>query len=407
MKIVDFISEKENDNAKFSATVVWEDNDRPPQELYFEIEETFAEGLFCNPNAFLVACIMPAFRSGERRILIDAEICPELIKNLMVTMRLMRYWYNWYGSKYKLLKIDAKSNSDGSYTPVPERAAFCFSGGIDSLCTLRANRLNLPLEHPASFKDGIVIFGLQPEIDAIFKHVQSSLSAIAHEARITVVPVSTNIRYLCDNWRFWEEEFEGAVLSAVGHALRRRITSFSIGSSVDMYNLHKHGSHPLVDVNYSSSDLQIRHDDITLSRLDKTSLVADWDVAIKNLRVCNHPEPHNSLNCGKCEKCVRTMLELLALGAIERTRAFSHVKDVSARLIRSTVHLNTTNFNYYNELVSPLIARGHQDLAHAIEEKLSNFNKRLWKSQLKKTILEFDSIYFNAKFRKIHKLFSR
>jgi hypothetical protein len=38
------------------------------------------------------------------------------------------------------------------------------------------------------------------------------------------------------------------------------------------------------------------------------------------------------LNCGKCEKCVRTMLGLLAVGAMDKTDAFP-VKDVSRELV--------------------------------------------------------------------------
>ena len=406
MRIDDFRLEKNGDKARVYVQVTWEDCERPPQEIYFETDDEFAQDLSCNPHAFLVACIMPAMRHGERRIFIDSEICPELRKNLITAMRLIRHWYDWYGPDRKLVSIEAKAMSNGRSTLTPERAAFFFSGGIDSLSALRANRLNFPLEHPGSFKDGFLVHGIQLEIDKVFEHVVSSLSVIAQEAGITLVPVSTNIRYLYDNWSFWVDEFEAAVFSAVAHAFKSRITSVTIASSYDLPNLHPHGSHPMLDPNYSSRDLRIRHDDVTISRLAKTKLVADWDVAIQRIRVCNRPEPPNTLNCGKCEKCVRTMLSLLALGVIDKAGDCFPMKDVSEGLIRSAVRMNKTTYPFYPELIAPLLERGRHDLVRAIEEKIANYNKPQWKKMFRRTIAEFDGIYLNSNLRKMKKLVS-
>ncbi|NLD43549.1 MAG: hypothetical protein GX657_08650, partial [Chloroflexi bacterium] len=40
--------------ARVSATVIWEDSGREPQEIYFEVPDERAAGLVCNPDAFLV-----------------------------------------------------------------------------------------------------------------------------------------------------------------------------------------------------------------------------------------------------------------------------------------------------------------------------------------------------------------
>ena len=54
MKIEDLRSEKGGGRAKVAATVIWEDCDRPTHEVYFETDEAFADGLSCNPHAFLL-----------------------------------------------------------------------------------------------------------------------------------------------------------------------------------------------------------------------------------------------------------------------------------------------------------------------------------------------------------------
>ncbi len=51
------------------------------------------------------------------------------------------------------------------------------------------------------------------------------------------------------------------------------------------------------------------------------------------------------LNCGKCEKCVRTMLALLALGVLHRSHAFP-VNDVDEKLVASMDKLNDTSYPF-------------------------------------------------------------
>ena len=55
------------------ARVTWEDCDRPAEEIYFETEQEFADGLAPGAEPFLVAGLVPAFRHGERRIAVEGE----------------------------------------------------------------------------------------------------------------------------------------------------------------------------------------------------------------------------------------------------------------------------------------------------------------------------------------------
>ena len=108
MKIQDFRAEKKGNRTRVSAQVKWEDCERPSQEIYFETIDEFSEDISCNPHAFLVACIMPAMRFGEKRIFIDSEICPELHDGLITAMGLIRNWFDWYNPDPSLVRIEAK-----------------------------------------------------------------------------------------------------------------------------------------------------------------------------------------------------------------------------------------------------------------------------------------------------------
>jgi hypothetical protein len=391
MRIDDFRWDERVDTVRASATVIWEDCDRGTQDVYFEMGRQFADSLSINPHAFLVASILPAMRHGERRVAIDAEICPELKLGLGTAMSLLQFWY---GDSLQPVTIEAKPAFGSLDRQKPGRAAFCFTGGVDSLATLRVNRLHFAEQHPGYFRDGLLIFGLEVDRLDSFQCVMDVLSVLAQDAAVTMIPMYTNVRDLDEDWSFWSDEFEAAVLASVAHALHRRLSSAAIGSSFDYPYLHPHGSHPLLDPNYSSSDVQIRHDGVALSRLAKTRLLADWDVALKSLRVCNRSEDYRPgiINCGRCEKCLRTLAALLIVGKLDKAEAFA-CREVTPELIAANVELSKTNYPFWAELVVPLEEKGRHDLARAVKNVVARYQR---KGSLVRSIRRFDRLHLNG-----------
>ena len=105
-----------------------------------------------------------------------------------------------------------------------------------------------------------------------------------------------------------------------------------------------------------------------MSRLDKLRIIADWDVALDHMRVCLANVP-DELNCGKCEKCVRTMLGLEAIGALSKTRAFARHQVTPKDLDGFSITIRHRE-PFYRELLEPLTQRGRQDLVGVIQKKL-------------------------------------
>jgi len=413
MRIENLRLEKTGDRARATATVLWEDCGRPTQDIYFETVLEFADGLSCNPHAFLVACIMPALYFGEERVSIEGEVCPELKDGLMTNLSWMRYW--WYEPARRLVKIEARTRSGFQLPRTPERAGVFFSGGIDALATLRANRLNYSLEHPGSLKDGLLVCGLEIREPKIFEYVMDSISTLAEEADVTLIPISTNIRSLgpeddTEFWgKFWLHEFMGATFSAIAHAFSKRLTEVTINSCHDIPILIPYSSHPLINPNYSSRDFRIRHEGITLSRFEKTKLVAEWDLALQHLRVCNKTELYQPgmFNCGKCEKCVRTMLALEASGVLERTSAFP-VREIHEELVMTAVQLAPNTFPLYGELIAPLQEKGRLDLVRAIEQKMAEYylseRRKKQRTVFIEPLLAYDQKHLGGSLRKLKRI---
>jgi hypothetical protein len=423
VKIEDFKSEKKANRKRISMTVRWEDCEHEDHEVYFETDEKFAEDFDSNPHAAISAYLIPALRHGEDRIYIDAEICPEFKDGVNTAMSWISHWY--YGDKRKPLRIEAKTRS---VIPTPNRrlrAGLLFSGGVDSMASLRANRLNFPLEHPGSIKDGIFVYGFDVRFEKSYDEMVDSLSDIVEETGITLLPLYSNLfsHYLSLDLEFlvnhpsrvWAYQYQDGALAGAAHLFTKRLDVIKIASTYDIANLRPFGNHPMLGPNFSSHDMQIRHDGSTLSRLDKVKLIADWDIGLQSIRVCNqigdwdvksqsirdrNPIERGKLNCGKCWGCVVTMLELLVAGALHKATTFPN-NDISEELIGSSFNPHDQNICEFADLVAPLTEIGRDDLARAIERKIATYLAR--ERGLKELAKRFDRKYLHgnlAKFKR-------
>ena len=374
MKISKFKLFENAENIQATAMVSFEDCDQPEKEVFIKTSKEFSKGFDATPHSFLVGCLLPALHFGEKRIQIDEKICPFLKEGLETAMHILK---NWTNGQYSPLTLEAPTaaGESGTGPDKPPRAGMVMSGGIDSLAALRLNRLNYPSTHPGYVKDGFFLHGF--DIGGVvergmkypvFDRAMTSISKITTDADLSLIPVYTNIRHLCDERDLWLDYFFGAVLAAVAHSFAGLIDLLFIGSSYDIPNLHPCGSHPLLDPEYSSLDLRIRHRDYQLSRIEKIKIVSQWDAAFQNFRVCLANVP-DRLNCGKCEKCVRTMIELTALGLLDKTRAFVENEVTPAHLYPFDISIRVRP-PFYLPLIPLLKEQGRDDMAQAIENKL-------------------------------------
>jgi hypothetical protein len=388
-----------NGRRRVVGTIIWEDSDRPAQETYFETPIEFGGALTTDYDAFAVAAVVPAFWHGERRLAVDGPLCPTLHDGLRVAMAWLR---EWRGLTRPSLSLEARPRPGSRRAP--ERAGCFLSGGIDSLSMLRRNRLHYPRSHPASIRDGIIAYGLEVEEPEAFAHVLDNLRPVVRDADVTLIPVYTNIRVLEPSWTLWNDALQGAIWAAIAHALNRRLTLVYLASSTSIPYLDPpQGTDPRLDANYSSEELLFRHDGIALSRFAKTRIVADWPVALTHLRVCNDVSCYRAgqLNCGRCEKCIRTQLGLLSLGALDRTQAFQTV-DLSAPAVRAVI-FSVPWYASYEQLVEPLRAIGRRDLARLAAAQVAMRKGRHWRGRLG----EVDRLYLGGALRRVKSLLSR
>jgi hypothetical protein len=372
MRLADLQVRKNGDLIRSAATVHFEEIDRAPKEIFIETEVAFAGDITASPHAFAVGCIIPALYFKERRLVLEERICPRLKEGLEMVMAIM---HHWTAGAFAPLTIEAPLAVNDRHAGKKRHAAIFLSGGMDSLAALKRIMDDYARTHPGYPRDALLVHGF--DIGGViargaklhvFERAREAMAPVGKEAGLTLIPVYTNIRHLCDDRDLWLNQFFGAVLAAAAHAFASRINLAWLGSSYDIPHLHPCGSHPLLDPEYGSYDLTIRHRDAGLSRMEKLKIVAGWETAFQNFRVCLANVP-DKLNCGRCEKCVRTMLELEALGLLDKTRAFDDDAVDPAWLDAFSITIRVRE-PFYAELIDPLRRRGRDDLAEKIEKKL-------------------------------------
>ncbi|MEO8751686.1 MAG: hypothetical protein ABI624_03310, partial [Casimicrobiaceae bacterium] len=351
-----------------------------------EVPEAFDELVVPNPDAVLVAALYAARHAGERRVRVDGEVCPYLLRGLEVA----QHWHgHWYGENAPVIAIECDARPAPLPRHAPGGALLFFSGGADCLYTLRRNRLALPPAHPASITHGLLIEGFDMRRGNTYARGLAAARAAAADAAVTLIPVRTNVRDLDLDDEFWDWQFHGAALSAVAHVFAASFSRAYLASGIEIARLFPWGSHPLVDPLYSSFDLEIRHDSAEVTRLDKIRLLSGWSAALDHMRVC-YRQPQDALNCEACEKCLRTMVELVATGALPAAGAFRR-DDVSAELVRSVRFTLDYHRVRWEEMIPDLERRGRTDLVEAIREAVATFQRwnawkqeRDWKGRIKR-----------------------
>jgi hypothetical protein len=388
MKVSDFTFKQEAGTVRAEATFTWEDIDRPPFTLFVQTPAAFGDLLFPDPNSFLRAGLLNAWHYGEKRIQVAGSLCPALVNNLEGVFLLLKRWYPQdFGDKPALEAAEGFK----PLLPFNDNTVSLFSGGVDSVCLLRSNRLTYPQGHPNYINTVLSVeFSRTPAASEgeFSQQVGGRLTAtrpILEDAGVSAIPVITNIWWLNPDGYFYGQKSYGAQLLTTASFFNRGFYRGFIASSYDAGFSHKPwGSHPQLDAYYSSSQFQVQHIGTEMTRLRKVAMIADWPAGYHNIRVCQN-DNSGSTNCGTCEKCIRTQLMLEALGKLQGCQSFPK-NTIDAGLIQyletyemlySTDQVHNEEKLYSYGIIAQLLEeRGRYDLVKPLQQILSNLREK-------------------------------
>lgn len=264
----------------------------------------------------------------------------------------------WYASDFSRVVVTAPKSRKRPSRRRP-RVVQAFTGGVDSYFTLVTG----PNEGELLYLHDLV-----HDIPEVRDRMREHLAAAARTSGRSLRQVEHHVRHVLDDYAEWGAHSHGAVIaSAAAAATSRRPTDFLIPSTLSYDQLAPHGSHALLDPLWSGDHITVVHHGATATRTRKIERIASSPDALQFLRVCWRTQ--TEVNCGQCEKCLRTMTTLELIGKLSAARTFPDrldLDELAAAEIGSSGqhHAAATNL----ELAR---SRGRADIAAALQSQLA------------------------------------
>ena len=338
---------------------------RESYRIYFRTHDDAV--LTANTEAFVSCALLPCMKSGGGDLAIAGEISAKYLSALPVIQDI---FCKWDTSLQRVRVKNAVPVKRGGSTG--RRVGVFFSGGVDSFYTL--------LKHQAEITD-LIFIDMWQDNPVLRDKISTKIREVASAFGKNIIAIETNVRELLRPYVKWGPLGHGSVLAATGHLLSPFFERIYIAASLTYADLLPWGSHPVLDHWWSSEAVEFVHDGCEANRIEKVGRLSDCDIALKNLRVCWR-NPGSAYNCGRCEKCLRTMINLQVHNALDRCTAFDEELDIrrvskiiiKKKAIRAVMQQNLDELNK---------SQGNEELKKALQKAL---DRPMWVIKSKKAL---------------------
>jgi len=262
---------------------------------------------------FLIMALLPAM-AEKRDIHIEGAVSKKLLSNLC---KFRDIWHSWNPDVFE--KIEFSNTRLLEHTPPAGRngAVAAFSGGGDSTFTTWRHKTGAAGQRSFDLRCCIMVHGFDIPLrkEETFKRVFVRCEETLKTLDLKLYPLRTNCRTIFTlNWELWHGPAVAACLQLfkVEHSAGLIASTFNSNSLVFPW-----GSNPITDPMLSTAGFEIIHDGIAFTRLQKFVALREWQAGYNNLRVCFTGIDRDIIqegNCGKCTKCVRTLLVIQFAG---------------------------------------------------------------------------------------------
>jgi hypothetical protein len=241
------------------------------------------------------------------------------------------------------------------------QAAF-YSGGVDSLHTLAELREDL---RDVIFLTG---FDIEPAMTAHTRLARRSIDAVAAMSGVGVVVVETKVRslrYYPTDWVY----LGGSVLAGIALLLRGLYQRVHVASDSTWNGCLAAHEHPFLHNLWRLAGFAMRCTMVSTTRVERLRIIGSaLPSAFAHLRVCWDMLPFH-LNCGKCEKCQRTLAALEVFGY----RQFAAPAFASIELdwtMISALRPDSMRRPYWQEIADAARSAGRTDLSGPLDTML-------------------------------------
>jgi hypothetical protein len=299
------------------------------------------------------------------------RVSPRLLRSQREFQAIQAAWSRGWGfyEGPPLREIEVVAPPRPPAAPTRGRVATFFSGGVDSWATILAN----PDVTDLIFVRGIDILPRLPHQEGLADAVEERLRDAAADLGLPLHVAETNLRELSDHLLPWQA-YNGCALVALALFFEPLFGRVLIAGDTDHATQPPLGVSRMVSQLWSTEGLEIVEDGGRLSRSRRLGLIADHPIVQRTLRVC-WENPGGAYNCGRCRKCLLTMLPLEAIGARGKIATFPAELDLALcaefevqtpiSLVLWEDVLETTRAAGRADLeaaVAPLVAKGREEL---------------------------------------------
>lgn len=318
----------------------------------------------------LAACLMPAMSSGGV-LTLPEPVSPRLLRTQREYQAVQRAWsLEWVFQQTPLEEVEVVAPGRPPEPPrKPGRVAAFFSGGVDSWSVLLDN----PEITDLIFVRGLDLLPGSTRHEKLAPLVEARVRDVADGLGLELHVVDTDLRELSDPLVRWDAYF-GSACAAVALFLAPRFERVLIANAMDHEVDEPMGTARLVDHLWSTEQLEIADNGGRYSRVERIERIASHPLVRRTLRVCweNHD---GAYNCGRCRKCLMTMITLEALGVRSGIETFPpdlELKDVAAIEIGQIVLLDL-----WEDVLDVVRTKGRADLEAAVEETVERAKRKL------------------------------
>ena len=271
-------------------------------ELWFESDDV---DLQPSVEALATLWLIPSLLS-KRNLDITEPVCAKWLENAHRIIELLDY--HWGA---KPVEIFAK--------PVEKKAetrtatGLFFTCGVDSFFTF----YEISSVKKPDYLIHIESFDIPANEPYRSKTTRARLERVASAVGCRLITIRTNAKKHPTFTAHRIADTHAALLSAAGHLLTPHIVSVTIAPSWHKNHHQTYGSNWRLDPLWSSASLEIIHGNSEPLRMERVQAIADKQIVQQNLQVC-----FENNNCSRCEKCVRTMLDLYLTGKLPDFEVF-------------------------------------------------------------------------------------
>jgi hypothetical protein len=271
----------------------------------------------------LATTLMPAMGRGGG-LAIPEPVSARLLRNQAEFQAIQRAWSSqWPFGLPPLSEVDVSAPVRRAAGPKqPGRVAAFFSGGVDSWSVLLAD----PDVTDLVFVRGLDLVPGWSQHEALVDEVEARLRDAAAELALPLHVVDTNVRSFSDPLVRWET-YAASVLAAIALIFEPLFERVLIACDLEHGRQVPLGAARLIDQLWSTEGLEIVDRGGRFNRTERLEQIVDHPLVQRTLRVC-WQNPGGAYNCGRCGKCLLTMIALEAIGAREKVLTFPAEMDL-------------------------------------------------------------------------------